>query len=142
LIERRLPVPRTTPPASIFSGPGEACPEHKSERPALPRLLVVFRELRLEPEAVQLGGAMPKPGPAHQDRPIPAEYARRREHIRIILHFAEPFPNFIVRTGIATDSSTSVFFRNLAANRKLFSLHDFQTGRGYFDHIGHARFKF
>jgi hypothetical protein len=68
-------VPRTTPPASIFSGPGEACPEYKSERPALPRLLVVFRELRLEPEAVQLGGAMPKPGPAHQDRPIPAEYA-------------------------------------------------------------------
>jgi hypothetical protein len=68
-------VPRTTPPASIFSGPGEACPEYKSERPALPRLLVVFRELRLEPEAVQLGGAMPKPGPAHHDRPISAEYA-------------------------------------------------------------------
>jgi hypothetical protein len=48
----------------------------------------------------------------------------------------------IVRTGIATDSSTSVFFRDLVANRKLFSLHDFQTGLGYFDNIGHARFKF
>jgi hypothetical protein len=46
----------------------------------------------------------------------------------------------IVRTGIATDSSTSVFFRDLVANRKLFSLHDF--GLGYFDNIGHARFKF
>jgi hypothetical protein len=32
----------------------------------------------------------------------------------------------IVRTGIATDSSTSVFFRDLVANRKLFSLHDFK----------------
>ncbi len=47
----------------------------------------------------------------------------------------------IVRTGIATDSSTSVFFRDLVANRKLFSLHDFQTGLGYFENIGHARFK-
>ena len=65
--------------------------------------------------------------------------------------FAELFPRLtraggragiIVRTGIATDSSTSVFFRDLVANRKLFSLHDFQTGLGYFDNIGHARFKF
>ena len=44
----------------------------------------------------------------------------------------------IVRTGIATDSSTSVFFRDLVADRKLFSLHDFQTGLGYFDNICHA----
>ena len=48
----------------------------------------------------------------------------------------------IGRTGIAADSSTSVFFRDLVANRKLFSRHDFQTGLGYFDDIGHARFKF
>lgn len=48
----------------------------------------------------------------------------------------------IVPTGIATDSSTSAFFRDLVANRKLFSLHDFQTGLGFFDDIGHARFKF
>jgi hypothetical protein len=34
------------------------------------------------------------------------------------------------------------FFRDLVVNRKLFSLHDFQTGLGYFDDIGHARFKF
>ncbi|WP_327209833.1 Eco57I restriction-modification methylase domain-containing protein [Rhizobium leguminosarum] len=48
----------------------------------------------------------------------------------------------IVPTGIATDSSTSAFFRDLVANRRLVSLHDFQTGLGYFDDIGHARFKF
>ncbi|UIJ44868.1 N-6 DNA methylase [Sphingomonas cannabina] len=48
----------------------------------------------------------------------------------------------IVPTGIATDSSTSVFFRDLVASRRIFSLHDFQTGLGYFDDIGHARFKF
>jgi hypothetical protein len=48
----------------------------------------------------------------------------------------------IVPTGIATDSSTSAFFRDLVANQKLFSLHDFQTGLGFFDDIGHARFKF
>jgi hypothetical protein len=49
--------------------------------------------------------------------------------------FAELFPQLtragwragiIVRTGIATDSSTSVFIRDLVANRKLFSLHDFK----------------
>ena len=83
-----------------------------------------------------------------QDRSIPAEWRRRREHIRL---FAELFSQqtraggragIIVRTGIATDSSTSVFFRDLVANRKLFSLHDFQTGHGYFDNVGHARFKF
>jgi hypothetical protein len=33
----------------------------------------------------------------------------------------------IVRAGIATDSSTGVFFRDLVADRKLFSLQDFQT---------------
>lgn len=48
----------------------------------------------------------------------------------------------IVPTGIATDSSTSAFFRDLVSNRKLFSLHDFQTGLGFFDDVGHARFKF
>lgn len=48
----------------------------------------------------------------------------------------------IVPTGIATDSSTSVFFGELVENRKLFSLYDFQTGLGFFDDIGHARFKF
>jgi N-6 DNA Methylase len=48
----------------------------------------------------------------------------------------------IVPTGIATDSSTSAFFGDLVANRKLFSLYDFQTGLGFFDDIGHARFKF
>jgi len=48
----------------------------------------------------------------------------------------------IVPTGIATDSSTSAFFRDLVSNRKLFSLYDFQTGLGFFDDIGHARFKF
>ncbi|MGY4325642.1 hypothetical protein ACVWWG_000056 [Bradyrhizobium sp. LB7.2] len=35
--------------------------------PARPRLHVVFGELRLDPQAVQPGAAVPKPGPAHQD---------------------------------------------------------------------------
>ena len=48
----------------------------------------------------------------------------------------------IVPTGIATDATTAPFFSALLEGRRLFSLHDFQTGMGYFDRIGHARFKF
>ena len=45
-------------------------------------------------------------------------------------------------TGIATDSTTAQFFGDLVSKRRLVSLHDFQTGLGFFDRIGHARFKF
>jgi hypothetical protein len=48
----------------------------------------------------------------------------------------------IVPTGIATDATTAPFFAALVAEKRLFSLHDFQTGLGFFDRIGHARFKF
>ena len=48
----------------------------------------------------------------------------------------------IVPTGIATDATTAPFFGALVAEKRLFSLHDFQTGLGFFDRIGHARFKF
>lgn len=48
----------------------------------------------------------------------------------------------IVPTAIATDSTTAPFFAKLVEERRLVSLHDFQTGRGFFDRIGHARFKF
>ena len=48
----------------------------------------------------------------------------------------------IIPTGIATDSSTSAFFGDLIDNGRLVSLYDFQTGLGFFDRIGHARFKF
>lgn len=48
----------------------------------------------------------------------------------------------IVPTGIATDSSTAPFFNSLCTQSRLHSLHDFQTGLGLFDRIGHARFKF
>jgi hypothetical protein len=48
----------------------------------------------------------------------------------------------IVPTGLATDATTASFFGALVTDRRLFSLHDFQTGLGYFDRIGHARFKF
>jgi hypothetical protein len=48
----------------------------------------------------------------------------------------------IVPTGIATDATTASFFAALLKGKCLFSLHDFQTGMGYFDRIGHARFKF
>jgi hypothetical protein len=48
----------------------------------------------------------------------------------------------VLPTGIATDATTAPFFASLVSARRLFSLHDFQTGMGYFDRIGHARFKF
>lgn len=48
----------------------------------------------------------------------------------------------IVPTGIATDSSTSAFFGDLIDSARIISLFDFQTGHGFFDRIGHARFKF
>jgi len=48
----------------------------------------------------------------------------------------------IVPTGIATDATTAPFFADLMGNKRLFGLHDFQTGQGFFDRIGHARFKF
>jgi len=48
----------------------------------------------------------------------------------------------IVPSGIATDVTTAPFFSSLVDQRRLVSLHDFQTGLGFFDRIGHARFKF
>lgn len=48
----------------------------------------------------------------------------------------------IVPTGIATDVTTGPFFNALVGERRIVSLHDFQTGMGFFDRIGHARFKF
>ena len=48
----------------------------------------------------------------------------------------------IVPTGIATDATTAPFFAELVERKRLVSLHDFQTGLGFFDRIGHARFKF
>ncbi len=48
----------------------------------------------------------------------------------------------IIPTGIATDATTAPFFSSIVNERRLVSLHDFQTGLGFFDRIGHARFKF
>lgn len=48
----------------------------------------------------------------------------------------------IVPTGVATDATTAPFFASLVDSNRLISLHDFQTGLGFFDRIGHARFKF
>lgn len=48
----------------------------------------------------------------------------------------------IVPSGIATDLTTAPFFSSLVDQRRLVSLNDFQTGLGFFDRIGHARFKF
>lgn len=48
----------------------------------------------------------------------------------------------IVPSGIATDITTAPFFASLVDQRRLVSMHDFQTGLGFFDRIGHARFKF
>lgn len=57
---------------------------------------------------------------------------------------ASPFgrAGVIVPTGIATDATTAPFFAALVNERRLVSLHDFQTGLGFFNRIGHARFKF
>lgn len=52
------------------------------------------------------------------------------------------YSGVIVPTGIAADATTAPFFGDLVAKRRLVSLHDFQTGLGFFDNIGHARFKF
>jgi hypothetical protein len=49
---------------------------------------------------------------------------------------------FIVPTGIATDDTTKTFFEHVSTKGHLISLDDFQTGGGFFDEIGHARFKF
>jgi hypothetical protein len=48
----------------------------------------------------------------------------------------------ILPTGIATDDSTSSFFSELIKGGRIIRLYDFQTGLGFFDRIGHARFKF
>jgi hypothetical protein len=48
----------------------------------------------------------------------------------------------VIPTGIATDATTAPFFSGIVAERRIVSLHDFQTGLGFFDRIGHARFKF
>jgi hypothetical protein len=48
----------------------------------------------------------------------------------------------IVPTGIATDATTAPYFGAVVRERRIVSLHDFQTGLGFFDRIGHARFKF
>jgi type II restriction/modification system DNA methylase subunit YeeA len=48
----------------------------------------------------------------------------------------------IVPTGIATDDTTKFFFQSLMDRQTLHSLHDFQSGGGLWNDIGHARFKF
>ncbi|MEC4595105.1 N-6 DNA methylase [Nitrospirillum amazonense] len=48
----------------------------------------------------------------------------------------------VLPTGIATDATTGPFFEYICSRRRIYSLHDFQTGMGFFDRIGHARFKF
>ena len=48
----------------------------------------------------------------------------------------------IVPTGIATDDTNKLFFRELVQDRTLVSLYDFQSSRGLFSEVGHARYKF
>ena len=45
-------------------------------------------------------------------------------------------------TELATSDSAKAFFAQLIDTGRLRSLYDFQTGMGFFDRIGHARFKF
>jgi hypothetical protein len=48
----------------------------------------------------------------------------------------------IVPTELATSDTTKAFFAHLVESGRLRCLLDFQTGMGFFDRIGHARFKF
>ncbi len=48
----------------------------------------------------------------------------------------------IVPSGIATDDTTKFFFGDLVERQSLISLYDFQSSKGLFSEIGHARFKF
>jgi hypothetical protein len=48
----------------------------------------------------------------------------------------------IVPTGIATDDTNKLFFRELVQDRTLVCLYDFQSSRGLFSEVGHARYKF
>lgn len=68
-------------------------------------------------------------------------YALFAEHFAQLAR-SEGRSGVIVPTGIATDSSTSAFFGSLIESTRIISLYDFQTGQGFFDRIGHARFKF
>jgi len=62
--------------------------------------------------------------------------------------FAELFATIARRSGIivptelATSDTTKAFFSSLVDNGRLRAMYDFQTGMGFFDRIGHARFKF
>jgi hypothetical protein len=62
--------------------------------------------------------------------------------------FSELFSCVALRAGIitptelATGNTTKSFFGYLVDTGRLRSLYDFQTGMGFFDRIGHARFKF
>jgi hypothetical protein len=48
----------------------------------------------------------------------------------------------IVPTELATSDTTKAFFGHIVDTGRLRSMYDFQTGMGFFDRIGHARFKF
>jgi hypothetical protein len=48
----------------------------------------------------------------------------------------------VVPTGIATDHTTSLFFRDLVAHRRLDSLFDFVTNPQFWQEIGHGRMRF
>jgi hypothetical protein len=62
--------------------------------------------------------------------------------------FAELFAScakmaaIIVPTELATSDTTKAFFAHIVDTGRLRTLYDFQTGKGFFDRIGHARFKF
>jgi N-6 DNA Methylase len=48
----------------------------------------------------------------------------------------------VVPTELATSDTTKTLFGHLVESGRLQALYDFQTGMGFFDRIGHARFKF
>ena len=52
------------------------------------------------------------------------------------------FVAMIVPSELATSDTTKELFGHLIDSGRLRSMYDFQTGRGFFDRIGHARFKF
>ena len=133
--------------------PAIASAPNKAERQ---KLINSWRALTLTVQMADYGGTSSSPNAQRKQR---ASLLARRAAIRSPAGVTSiPMPSsrscsrvsvnphgragVIVPTGIATDSTTLAFSPHRSGCRRLVSFHDFQTGRGFFDSIGHARFKF
>jgi hypothetical protein len=115
----------------------EEAPEESAER----MLLAEFTQAKREAEAASVfarvdgedGGRFPLAGVGDVNT-----YALFSE----LFTTAARRAGMVVPTELATSDTTKAFFSGLVGSGRLRSLYDFQTGMGFFDRIGHARFKF